>query len=361
MDYKDIIIIILLFILIYYNIPKIKKLLRKLKNYFNPIKYYEIKSDLTLIKKQQKYIQDYILNSIKKDLKNNKIREICLYTLNEGKKIRPIILISLYQQINDNNSKIPLYVLDAACGIEYLHCASLILDDIMDDDNERRGKKSVHFKYGTTKAQLCAIILCTLSMQKIAFSLQELNKDKPFSNKNIPFFLYKQIFDIINELSLGQFIDIDLPTNLSEISDNFADAIKYKKLNFNIYDLIDKKTSSLFEFCYIMPWIFTNSNNSDNNILTGVNNMKKIAKKFGLIFQISDDFEDVEQDLQREGKNSIMNYVIHKGYKKAFDNYQLYLKKFIKISNKNNVMTPEIKEIINYLTEKVKIYHKNKN
>jgi len=50
-----------------------------------------------------------------------------------------------------------------ACGIEYLHVASLIFDDLpcMDDATERRGRQCVHKGYGEAAATLGALALIT--------------------------------------------------------------------------------------------------------------------------------------------------------------------------------------------------------
>lgn len=348
MDYKTIIIIILLLILIYYNIPIFNKMIKKIKIYLYPRKYYEIKSDLSLVEEERIYIQNYLSKSIYDNIKEKQLKKMCLYALNNGKRIRPIIIISIYKKLNgiDNNNSIPTYVINAACGIEYIHCASLIIDDIMDNDDERRGKTSMHIKYGLTMTQLCAIILCTLGMQQIAKCLHELNKINQNNNKNIPFILYKQIFDMLGELSIGQFIDTNISNKTKE----------YNKLKLDINDLINKKTSSLFEFCYIIPWIITNCEKNDADLIEGIKTMKIIAQNFGLLFQISDDFEDVERDRN----NFVMNYVIYKGYKQAYYDYKLFMDKFFEEAQLNNIQCPQLDQILAYLTKKVNIYYKKK-
>jgi geranylgeranyl pyrophosphate synthase len=55
----------------------------------------------------------------------------------------------------------PESVLDVACGIEFVHSASLILDDLpsMDDGRERRGRPTLHLAFGEGAAVLAALAL----------------------------------------------------------------------------------------------------------------------------------------------------------------------------------------------------------
>ena len=86
--------------------------------------------------------------------------------------------------------------------------------------------------------------------------------------------------------------------------------------------------------------------------------MKKIAKYFGLLFQISDDFEDYKQDINRRGSKALINYVVSEGYDKSFDDYNYYLKKFVEMSKKENILTKEIIEMTDFLSKKVSVYYK---
>ena len=61
-----------------------------------------------------------------------------MYSLDSGKKVRPIIVKSVYKKLGNTND-LPHYVMQAAIAIEYIHTASLIIDDIMDDDDVTSG------------------------------------------------------------------------------------------------------------------------------------------------------------------------------------------------------------------------------
>ncbi|MGZ5486682.1 MAG: polyprenyl synthetase family protein, partial [Nitrososphaeraceae archaeon] len=91
------------------------------------------------------------------------------YACDGGKRIRPLILLLSSEIIksknNDNNdllnspqafSKRDDERFLAASAIELLHTESVIHDDIIDEENVRRGKPSFHIKYGYNNSILTA-------------------------------------------------------------------------------------------------------------------------------------------------------------------------------------------------------------
>ncbi|HEX6472837.1 MAG TPA: polyprenyl synthetase family protein [Streptosporangiaceae bacterium] len=74
---------------------------------------------------------------------------ICHYSLvPTGKLFRPILLLHAAQAVGGD----PAQVMPAAVGAECGHVASLIHDDIIDQDDLRRGRASVQHKYGVNDA-----------------------------------------------------------------------------------------------------------------------------------------------------------------------------------------------------------------
>jgi octaprenyl-diphosphate synthase len=82
------------------------------------------------------------------------------YASDGGKRIRPLILVLSSESVNadkkegidDNKEEILL----ASSAIELLHTESVIHDDIIDEENLRRGKPSFHVKYGYNSSILTA-------------------------------------------------------------------------------------------------------------------------------------------------------------------------------------------------------------
>ena len=78
----------------------------------------------------------------------------------KGKRLRGGLLMLVYESMplkdNYNNA------LDLACALELAHSASLILDDMIDEDDVRRGLPTIHLTHGHKKAMLETIGILSL-------------------------------------------------------------------------------------------------------------------------------------------------------------------------------------------------------
>lgn len=85
--------------------------------------------------------------------------------LGQGQRIRPILALRVAQMVSGREE----LALRAACAVELLHCASLIVDDLpcMDDDSERRGRPAVHVAFGESTALLAAFALVALAARTV--------------------------------------------------------------------------------------------------------------------------------------------------------------------------------------------------
>jgi len=86
--------------------------------------------------------------------------------LSGGKRLRPFMVLhsaSLFN-VDSNRSR------RVAAAVEFLHCYSLIHDDLpaMDDSDKRRGKATVHRKYDEATAILAGDALLTLAFEVLA-------------------------------------------------------------------------------------------------------------------------------------------------------------------------------------------------
>ncbi|MCC6798252.1 MAG: polyprenyl synthetase family protein [Candidatus Hydrogenedentes bacterium] len=77
--------------------------------------------------------------------------------LSGGKRLRPVLALA----IAEIGGLKPEQILDAACAIEFVHAASLILDDLpaMDNSDMRRDQPATHRKYDEATAILAALAL----------------------------------------------------------------------------------------------------------------------------------------------------------------------------------------------------------
>ncbi len=88
-----------------------------------------------------------------------------------GARIRPQLCIAVAQACGDDD---PMLTDAAAAAIEFLHCASLVHDDLpcFDDAPTRRGVPSVHRAFGERLAVLAGDALIVLAFQTLALGAQ---------------------------------------------------------------------------------------------------------------------------------------------------------------------------------------------
>jgi farnesyl diphosphate synthase len=84
--------------------------------------------------------------------------------LDGGKRLRPLLVMAASEAVQGN----PAAALRAACAVELIHAYSLVHDDMpcMDNDVLRRGKPTVHVKFGQAQA-----LLAGDALQALAFEL----------------------------------------------------------------------------------------------------------------------------------------------------------------------------------------------
>lgn len=86
--------------------------------------------------------------------------------LDGGKRLRPLLVIAACEAVRGNERA----ALRAACAVELIHAYSLVHDDMpcMDNDVLRRGKPTVHVKYGEAQALLAGDALQALAFELLA-------------------------------------------------------------------------------------------------------------------------------------------------------------------------------------------------
>ena len=91
--------------------------------------------------------------------------------LGGGKRLRPILTLAAADAVSKPQSSMGWdQVLPVACALELIHCYSLVHDDLpaMDDDDERRGRPTVHKAYREDLAILVGDALLTEAFSIVA-------------------------------------------------------------------------------------------------------------------------------------------------------------------------------------------------
>ena len=83
--------------------------------------------------------------------------------LDGGKRLRPLLVIAACEAVQGN----PDAALRSACAVELIHAYSLVHDDMpcMDNDVLRRGKPTVHVRFGEAQALLAGDALQALAFE----------------------------------------------------------------------------------------------------------------------------------------------------------------------------------------------------
>ena len=85
--------------------------------------------------------------------------------LSPGKRIRPLLMMAAHRAAGGSLDR----VVDLACSVELVHAYSLVHDDLpcMDDDVLRRGRPTVHVRFGVGPAVMVGAALMPLAVQAI--------------------------------------------------------------------------------------------------------------------------------------------------------------------------------------------------
>ncbi|KCZ72343.1 geranylgeranyl pyrophosphate synthase [Candidatus Methanoperedens nitroreducens] len=192
-----------------------------------------------------------------------------------GKRIRAGLLLLVFDAVSDKDQDRSC-ALDLACAVELAHSASLILDDMLDEDTERRGLTTLHLTRGHKKAMLDTIDVLSIPYDIVAQYGESYVRMLAETQRGM-------VSGIIKEL----FHRPDLP------------AIK-------LYDaIITRKTGKLFSLA--TAWGYLIRSDGCNPVSDGTCMYRKDTISFaeyglrcGKVMQIADDIADLEQVI--EGK-----------------------------------------------------------
>jgi geranylgeranyl diphosphate synthase type II len=127
--------------------------------------------------------------------------------LPQGKRLRPVLLCKVMELLDAD----PAPGIPAACGIEFLHAASLMLDDLpcMDDASTRRGRPAAHRVFGEAATVLSAVVLSQHAVRLIARSGADAGLDASAISA-----LIADTAGGVGDVAAGQLADLQLATGL---------------------------------------------------------------------------------------------------------------------------------------------------
>jgi len=199
-----------------------------------------------------------------------------MYSYDSGRKIRPKMMEKVCEKFGKDFNNIR----NAAAAVEIIHSASLVHDDIIDGDKERRNKTSFHEEFGLREGVLCGDLFATLGFEMIA--------------EKYPKKVQLEFIKTLRSLIEGQLLEVT----------GIPDTDTY-------FDYIKKKTASLFHLCVQIPSIVFGLNNK---------NLLNYGSEFGVAFQIANDLKRKVTE-----KYNILSFMTRKEAEKLLADKVIYL------------------------------------
>lgn len=172
-----------------------------------------------------------------------------------GKRMRPILTLLITKNLGEVN----LTTQHAALGLELLHTASLVHDDVVDESDKRRGQASVNAMFNNKVAVLVGDYILSSALLYVSKS----------NNTSI----VTSLAELGQTLSKGELLQLN---NFAE--DGISEEIYYK--------IISQKTASLFARCAMNGALSVNATAKE------VSEAYDFGMAIGMIFQIRDDIFD---------------------------------------------------------------------
>ncbi len=197
---------------------------------------------------------------------NPELTEMCQYVISSGgKRLRPALCIMSYGAVGGKDMMKPVKV---GAAFEIIHSATLVHDDINDQGEIRRGRKTLHKEYTVSKAIIAGDYMFAMGFRLLAAEAPQ---------------IVDYIVDASASMGAGEFVQKDFEHASSVTEDDYI-------------EIITGKTAKLFEASSKAGAAVANA---DGAMLEALGNF---SHYIGLAFQIVDDTLDVTGDPHNTGK-----------------------------------------------------------
>jgi len=210
-------------------------------------------------------VNDVIKKSLSSDIPI--INQISNHIISSGgKRMRPtlhILIAGMSGEINEVNHKI-------SAIIEFIHTATLLHDDVVDQSEKRRNIKTANALFGNAASVLVGDFIYSRSFQMMV------------GIKNME--IMNVLSNTTNAISEGEVLQL-LNSHNPDITEE------------QYFKVIQLKTAKLFEACGSLAGI------SNNNRTEEIASYSSLGLHFGIIFQLIDDILDYSGNASQIGKN----------------------------------------------------------
>ena len=196
------------------------------------------------------------------------INNISQYIVNSGgKRIRPLIVLLSARACGASDLD---RIVKAAAMIEFIHTATLLHDDVVDNSDSRRGIKTAHQSFGNESTILVGDFLYSRAFQ-IMVQINHMG-------------IMEVMSDATNTIAEGEVLQLINSGN--------------PKINKEQYlEVIYRKTGKLFEAAMVVGGLLSNQSQKV------LNTLQLFGKELGMAYQIVDDVLDYSSSFEIMGKD----------------------------------------------------------
>lgn len=195
------------------------------------------------------------------------VNQIAEYIINSGgKRLRPMLVLlsaGLFGNIQPQHHQL-------AAVVEFIHTATLLHDDVVDESSKRRGQSTANALFGNAASVLVGDFVYSRAFQMMV-AVQNMRVMEVLSNAT-------------NVIAEGEVLQLLNVHNADITDDDYLQVIHYK-------------TAKLFEAATRLGAIISNANTQDEVALTSY------GMHLGTAFQLVDDILDYNGDSEAIGKN----------------------------------------------------------
>lgn len=194
------------------------------------------------------------------------IRQIAEYIIGSGgKRLRPMLVVLASRACGYEGD----HHVTLAAIIEFIHTATLLHDDVVDESDMRRGKDTAHAVWGNAASVLVGDFLYSRSFQMMV-TVESMR-------------VMEVLSDATNTIAEGE-VEQLLNMHDPEISEE------------RYYSVIEKKTAKLFEAACQLGAVLADRPGLENSLA-------QFGRELGAAFQVADDVLDYTADAETLGKN----------------------------------------------------------
>lgn len=276
-------------------------------------------------------VNEFIFRLLSEKLKPRELYDASRHLIKAGgKRVRPFLVIQSCRAVGGREDS----VLPAAVAVELIHNFTLIHDDIMDQDELRRGAPTVHVLWGVSTAILAGDLLFSK-----AFEALFMCSSHPDISSEGLVEAGRRLASAVSVIAEGQALDMSFSGRLrsSLISED------------DYFEMIYKKTAALFKVSCEIGGILGGANSIELEALS------KYGEHIGIAFQMKDDVlgivgdesvlgKPIGSDL-REGKCTLI--LIH-ALRNASEGQRRII---MDVYGKENISREEIRRVIDVLDD----------